>query len=334
MMNIKAPLQTGAEYDSVLKRDRWSRLTFLLLTVGILMLLFGAVGYKIGASVPISGAASFVTVAGMLIGLYGFTQVFPHYWIVVPQTAAAVTTNMLARGSNPNVPYGPGGHPKFPWETIGPDGNITLDILTTEFEETLPTMSGAVTVTGTIQVKVPLLLVLVFVGVKANTIEDGLKAMARSWLSTQLANEKAEDAVKKSKEMSDGLLAMFSEGAVAQWLEKHYGVVVVLTPISGIDFDVKTQQSRDALTKTNAMIQGIASMLGYADVAEYQKDLKTTKITPATAASARTDYLTLSGELKRTATDVNFSVNGGGNINEALLLAAAAGLMNNKGGGK
>jgi regulator of protease activity HflC (stomatin/prohibitin superfamily) len=298
---------TSYDFDHMLDRDRIGRWAFLLVTVIAVVFVPMLIGVLAGKILSFTSSKLYFGAAGFALGIFTMLKLFPRLWIVVPQTTAFVTTNQFAKaGANPNVPYGPGGHPAYPWELRAESGNITLDVLTISFKETVPTLDSAMIVDGTLQFKFALDRITTVVGIDVTTIEQGFVAQVNEQLSQDLATVTGDAAKNSIKVIRDDLRRTFmirpdgTYSREAQTLLDEYGIVVTGFQISSIDFPPKVQEVRDAVAEAGRVGEGIWKIMGYASQADFNEARQTGLITQQDIARARDDFLATSGNVKKT----------------------------------
>lgn len=317
------------DHDGMVERDRESRWLVLIISFTILILFPTWVGIKIGGIISFTDSWKFFGVTGLCVGLYTTLELFHRFWVVVPQTSAFVTINLFAsKTTNPNVPYGPGGHPTFPWESRDESGNISLDIMTASFHEKIATKDAAVIVDGNVQFKFSLGHITTVVGVDEDTIRHGFVDQMNEWFTERLCNKTGEEAKNSVKVLHNELEEEF-EGddpkSKKQMLLEEYGVVVTGFQISSIDFEPEVQRTRDAIEEIARIGDGVWKIMGFNSKNEFKKARASGKITENDISRARDDFLAASGNVKKEVRRID--VTGA----ESLGGAVMAGLV---GGGK
>ena len=314
------------DHDSMAKRDRAARWGFLILTVAVVIFPLTAVGIAVGGVIDFHSSKWIFGTAGFCFGVFSILKLFPRYWIVVPQTSAFVTTNQFApKGKNPNIPYGPGGHPAFPWELRAESGNITLDILTVSYHEKVPTKESEMIVDGTVQFKFSLGHITTVVGIDITTIEQGFIAQINEWLSQRLSDMDGAEAKNSIAKLRREIETEFEETRKDNLLEE-YGVLVTGFQLSSIDFPKAVQDVRDTIDEAKRIGEGIWLFMGFKSERAFASARKSGKITEQDVARARDDFLAASKNITKTVQRLD--ITGG----EGLAAAALAGMVGGKGG--
>jgi len=312
------------DHDNMVERNRKLRWGVLGATIIVVLLIPTSFGFATGNVLSFAGSNFLFSGIGFAVGVYLVGKAFPRFWVLVPQTTAFVTTNAFSKDGDPNIPYGPGAHPSFPWEQRAESGNITLDVLTIGFTETVPTKTTAVKVDGSVQFKFDLAHATTVVSLDKATIVQGFVDIVKSWISTRLAEETGELARKKVTKIRDEIEEHFKD-KIKEYLLKNYAIRVVSIPISGIDFSADVQKVRDATDEAKQAAKGVAFLLGFSSIKAMNEAIEKGVITQVEVSRARDDFLASSGNVKKEVRRVDVTgVDGVGG-------AVAAGLL---GGGK
>lgn len=285
------------DHDSHVARDRASRFWFFILTMTAAVGLPTLLGMALGNAFGFHGGRYLFGTFGFGFGLFVVIKLFPRYWVIVPQTAAFVTTNQLApAGGNPNIPYGPGGHFCFPWELRAESGNITLDTLTLSYDEEVPTATSTVTVHGSLQFKFLLTKIQRVVELDVSTIERGFLDMVHEFLSEFFSEMQGEDAKNHVKEVRERLEEYLKQER-AEVILTRFGARVEGVQISSIDLPPKVQEVRDALEEARTVSKAIWQMLGFSSKRTFDKARKDGKVTEEQVNRAREQFLVASGNV-------------------------------------
>ncbi len=295
-MNLEKENVMQYDHDSMVERDRFSRCALLVGSALVALFVPTLIGATIGSVVwsPYLFAS-----AGFSFGVYLIVKYFHRFWVVVPQTAAFVTTNQFSSpGANPNIPYGPGGHPAYPWELRAESGNITLDILTVSFKETVSTSTTSVIVDGSVQFKFDLAHITQVVGIDVTTVEQGFVAQINEWLSQRLSGMTGEVAKNSVRPLREEIEREF-EQTRKQMLLDEYGVRVTGFQISSIDFPPKVQETRDTIEESKRIAEGVRNLLGFKTKKAFEEARRSGAISESDVARARDDFLAASGNVKK-----------------------------------
>jgi hypothetical protein len=283
------------------KRNRAVRWGVLLTAVAVVIVIPTFLGWKVGVSLTEDwqhswGLPFLFGYFGFLAGANVMQRISPNFWVVVPQNSAFVTTAMLGRSSDdPNVPYGPGGHPALPWEMREESGNITLDIFTLPFQEVVPTADAAMVVDGFVQFKFRLSHINKAIGIDESTI-TGFVGQINEYLSDELANKTSDVAKAEVRVLRNKLETEF-ESVRADDLADEYGLMVTGFQITGIDFPKSVQDVKDAIAQAAEINAGVLKMAGCTQ-AELNAHLKDGTYTAQDVRKMREEFLTLSGKMK------------------------------------
>lgn len=292
-------MEKNYDYDAMTGRKTGRRWAFLIGTTITVLSITTAIGSAMMGALGFYASSLVGAAIGFSIGVTVMLKLFPRFWVVVPQTTAFVTTNQFApAGANPNIPYGPGGHPAFPWELRQESGNITLDNITVRVKEEVPTKTSAMIVDATMQFKFDLRRITTVVGIDESTIEQGLVAQVNEWLSNRLANEDGDDLRKQVRTIRDELVEEFTKTR-AELLLDEYGVRVTGFQIASIDFPPKVQEARDAVEELRKFNDVKHILLGFATPEDLAKAIAEKHITAADVARARDDFLASSGNITK-----------------------------------
>jgi hypothetical protein len=288
----------NADFDGMVERDRLIRWLFLIGSVLFVTVTCTGFGIATGNVIKFGGSQFLLGGIGFAIGVGVMGKLFPRYWVVVPQTSAFVTTNPFVHGTNPNIPYGPGAHPAFPWELRETSGNITLDILTLDYVEEVPTRSAAITVKGSVQFKFSLPHITQVVGIDVHTVEAGFASQINEWLSARLAQMTPDDAKNSIHALRAEIERNFKETRQTFFLDT-YGIQVIAIVIASMEFSAYVQTVRDGMDKAIYIADSVRIIMGYDSEVAFKQDLAAGKITKDEIARARDDLLVLSGNASK-----------------------------------
>lgn len=299
---VRTALQSRAAADWMMERKRGCRWAVLLVSLGLVLAIPTGIGSWMGLRFSSWILAYILGSAGFSVGVFTALKLFPRFWIVVPQSMAFVTTNLFtSRGDNPNIPYGPGGHPCFPWELREESGNISLDTMTLSFVEEVPTTTSAVIVTGSIQFNFSPTSITDVVGIDIEIIEQGFVDQVKEWLSDYLGKKEGDWAKKNVSLVRQTLQNEFQDlnGDTARKLLEEYVIIVTGVKISGIDFKPDVQKARDAADELARVNDVIWKLLGFADQTSFNAAVANKDITQQDIARARDDFMAASGNAKK-----------------------------------
>jgi hypothetical protein len=272
----------GVGKDSDLERDRFTRWIVFLLCTSTITLGSTAVGTSI------AGLPGFVV--GLAVGAKAVISLSKYFIIRVPQAQVFVTLNGLRTffgiPGDANVKYGTGDHVTYPWESRDEKGNLSLDIITLVYTESVPGKDSKLEVTGSMQFRVDIKLAERFIGVDQSTIVSGIVDLIKAAISGRLATKTADEAKAEIEQMNIDLLKKFGlaeEGAKdpnVSKLENVYGIELIAVTVTGIDLPQKVQETRDALDQAEHVLSGVAKMYGM-ELADLKTKLGNNGITTA-----------------------------------------------------
>lgn len=266
VIDIKPPHDKEIEEKDRGRFERWfSLLTTIAIVIVVPTGFFAFVGSLLN---------SFFTSVGLLIGIGvgGFIlSRLAHRLITYNPEWRAYVTNDGFKGTM--VPYGPGYHPSHAWEERTKTGNYALDVITQPFTVVVPTKTAALTGTGTFQYRVNIKRLKNFVGVNdQSTIDNGLVAFIKSYLTAKLADqdaEKARNSIEKiNQELTEEFMGHKPDGGVTPVeFEDAYGIITVNAILDGLAFSEAVQKTRDAIDEGEVLNKVVAAMLGISPAA-------------------------------------------------------------------
>lgn len=302
------------DHDGMVERNRFIRWTFMILVFSTTLFLTGAFGVEIGKLTELKNLDLLGGALGVSLGVYIVLKIFPRFWVVVPQTSAFVTVNMFSSAAaDPNVPYGPGGHPAFPWELRTESGNMTLDIMTFSFEEEVPTKDTMMQVKGTVQFKFALERITTVVGIDITTIEQGFIAQINEWFSNRLSSMSGADSKDSVTSLREEIETEFEETR-REMLLTEYGILVTGFQVASIDFPKAVQEVRDAVEEAARIGENIWKMMGFTSQAAFDKARENGTITEDAITRARDDILAASGNIKKEVRRIDITGMAGAGI--------------------
>ncbi len=288
---------TDFEHDEMVARSRVPRWGFLISTAFAAITTPVFIGTKAGGLLGFHSSSTLGACVGVGLGVFTLLKAFPRFWVVVPQTTAFVTTNQFApSGSNPNIPYGPGGHPSFPWEMRQESGNISIDVMTVSVREEVPTKGSKMVADVMMQFKFDLREIVRVVGIDVTTIEQGLVAEINEWLSNELAQMVGEEIRLNIIPIRKKLEEEFMRTRAADLLVK-YAVRVVSFQVASIDFPPKVQEARDTLDELKSLNESLHILLGYESTKALVAAIAKGDVKAVDVARAREDFLASSGNV-------------------------------------
>ncbi len=256
-------------HDSMVTRNRELRFLVFVVSMGLILFVPTLFGYLIGNAFDSGALRFFLGSLGFCLGVFAAFKVFPYFWIVVPQEMAFVTLNLFPFfGSNPNVPYGPGGHFCFPWERREERGNIPLEKQTFKFSEMIATQTSAVTVNGSLQFRHMLPSIERLAGVDASVINDGFLDEVKQFLNARVAPMDAVTA-KNSVIQIEGALEHILMVEHADRIAVELDAEVEGMQISSIDLPPDVQQTRDSAEEARAIGSSLWMFMGFPDQATF-----------------------------------------------------------------
>jgi len=326
--------EIGEDYDSAVKRDRWSRWAFLVISLVVFLagpglVVYGLIGIVI--EVPDLMVAPIMLVGAMLGGAI-FSNYLPNYIVSVPQIQGFVTVNnvmaLLGFKGVTDVVYGPGWHVSYPWEKRSEKSNFSLEVVTLEFEETVPGKDVRLIVTGALQVEAAVSRGARYIGIDEETLRKGGLEIIKGQISQDLHDKTGDQAKSMVIEETESLMDLFgikrtgqdkpkSENSkrdpdgtdstggktksVAEF-EKRYAVRTVAVTISGIDLPEDAQKTRDAVDEADKALTGVAAMFGYRNKDSLITAIESKVITPEQYLEMLDRFLAKSG-------DANMNIN-------------------------
>ncbi|HEX9608988.1 MAG TPA: hypothetical protein VGA06_02150 [Candidatus Paceibacterota bacterium] len=267
-IGYKRKVTDGMRHDRVLhdKRNRTGRWAVFVLATLLIIFLPVAIFTWVGQfffGLPQWGAA-----VGLVIGGSIYSYILPEYMLITVQLLRGFVTQNIFSGDR--IPYGPGWHPTYLWESREKKGNAPLDLITISISEEVPTKSGQALVKTSLQYMPNLRFITNFVGIDETTIRDGFAALIRSFLSSRLAGFTLEEARNNIGNLNDELESSFMTLAVdvkdsnvsAQEFEETYGIMTVILTIEGIDYPPAVQKTRDAKDEAEQQLGVVAQLYG------------------------------------------------------------------------
>lgn len=267
VIDIKPPRDSDIPSE---QRTRWTRWVHLLLTTvaifGLPMLLTFLLG-----SIFNDSFRNLLVLGGFVGGGLIYAYVAPRWLFVYnPAWNAHVTDNPIGGDM---IPYGPGLNPSLLWEQRSPDRNVPLSLITLLFELTVQSRTAQVKVTGTFQFRVDPEHLKNFVGVDdPTTIDKGLLAYVKSFITSRIAGIEADKALQNIEEFNRDLATNFmgyKPTVVAPGgtftpveFEIKYGIIVVNLIIDGLALAETAQETRDAVDEAKILHRVVAGLLG------------------------------------------------------------------------
>ena len=172
-------------------RNRSTRRLSAILAASTVMFSPALFGSFVGGSIFGPAGSWLFGVVGFGVGGYLLSNVVNRFFVYNEEGSAYVPNDAIW---GKNIPYGPGFHLSHFWEERNKDGNYKLEIATKTFEVSVQTTTANVTVTGSFQWRIDLALINRFIGINPSTVENGLLAFIKSFLTEELAKKDAEHA--------------------------------------------------------------------------------------------------------------------------------------------
>jgi hypothetical protein len=262
----------------------------------------------------------FGSFGSQLLGLAGFvgggiflSLISKRLFVYNEEWKAYVTNNPFG---GQNVPYGPGLHFSHLWEQRNKDGEYDLSVISKTFELKAQTQSANVTVTGSFQYRIDLANITKFIGVNPTTVENGLIAFIKSFLTQRLAQFDAEGARKNLGDINSDLKHMFVDEASE--IEVKYGIQTVNLFLETIQLPEEAQKTRNAVDETEQLMVVAAKISGYTTEA-YQKKRESGEISD----ERHMQFLNRAMAVSDNKTSINVNViegSGSGNVMPMLPL--------------
>ncbi|MCD5382369.1 MAG: hypothetical protein LR017_03630 [Candidatus Pacebacteria bacterium] len=259
----------GENYDGAIKRSRFLRWTFLIVSILTFLLLPGITLNWLGNLVfnTPQKLESLLSIIGALVGGLWFSNYFPNYLVVVPQVQGFVTVNnaksILGIPGKTYDEYGPGTHVAYPWEGRSSKSNYSLEVVTIDLEESVPGKDTQLITTGALQIEASLSRGSQFIGIDEDTIKKGALELIKAKLSDKLHNKTGDEAKGMIPQINDELAEIFKSDEWVTKFENIYGFRTVVINISGIDLPEDVQKTRDAVDEARQVLRGVAIMNGY-----------------------------------------------------------------------
>lgn len=261
----KVDIQIQIPKDEVVERDRFIRWAVdILLTVLTLYIPYQTMAY-------VGGVLEHPLVGGFIgfgIGVWLLGLLMPRMLVDNPEWSGYVTQNPFGGGTM--SAYGPGTHPALPWEERNAAGNYSLQVITRPFTLTSPTKTSAVTIEGRLFYNASLRYLRNAVGVDKEIVEEGNIAFISSHLIPKLGGMDAEDAIKKTPEISQKLNEDFRDAPALtgtgvktpEEFEQKFGYSTAAIVIDKIAYAPKVQEALDAVSEARKMNEIASELLG------------------------------------------------------------------------
>jgi len=309
--------------DSLLKRDRTGRL--IVLIAWIIFLLF--VPPFVGAQISSDWFGNIVP--GLLLGFVVTamaSSTLARFFVKVGALRAFVTVDLLQTFINQRsgsagpdekvyVPYGPGLHISFPWESRGAAQNIPLEEMSEDFKVTVQLRQGPVHIKGSVRLRPDITKLVPFLGGVASIVSEVTDLIESKIIQYLGHNENVFEVLTSVKDLNSYLNREFAIGkggsGVAEF-EDRFGVNVGDVTVAEILPSEEVQKTMAGLTEAQVIAEGTAILMGYKN-AEGVKRAKTRGlVTQDDINKARDRFMAASDNIKMDldANEYTFKIEG------------------------
>lgn len=266
----RTPEQLVVE-DSSVTRDRIGRALFgLIFSISIILAPAFLLG-KLSADFfdyHVPG-----TFLGGSLGMLAVGYMLDHMIVRVDLNRAFVTVDNLRaffKRKDVYTLYGPGFHLSYPWEAREERYNVSLDEVGEDFEFTIITSTGPVTIYGSYRIrprftKEELVAFLGGVAQIAKELSDIIGAFAYGQIapltSDQAKNRIAQLNLKLKEKFEHGTKG--AKDTEVSNFEERFGIVVGDVTVAEIRMTKEAETTRAGLDEALNVMQGVAVMLGY-----------------------------------------------------------------------
>lgn len=265
--NVTAPaerLVPPTDRDAV--RDRFSRMLSVLITVILsyaVPTVFGvAVGYNFG-----SNGMWFFGLIGFGVGGYFLMKISKRLFVYNEENHAYVTNNPL---TGENVPYGPKASFSHPWEQRNQEDEYDLQVISVKFSLPAQTGTSNLIVDGMFQYRINLANITTYIAVNPGTVQDGLLAFIKTFLSQTLAGYDLEGARKNIGKINAALKEKFIYEEAASDIQLKNGINTVNILLTALELPPQVQATRNSVDEAQQLMRVVASLAGMSEE-DYKK---------------------------------------------------------------
>ncbi|PIR86487.1 hypothetical protein COU13_00710, partial [Candidatus Kaiserbacteria bacterium CG10_big_fil_rev_8_21_14_0_10_43_70] len=298
--------------DSLLARDRSSRLIVLIAWIIFLLIVPSFIGARI--SYDWFGYSTPGALLGLAMTIFIATATLPRFFVKVSALRAFVTVDLLqtfinqrSGSAGPNervyVAYGPGLHISFPWESRDSAQNVSLEEVSEPFQVTVQLKQGPIHIKGSVRLRPDITKLVPFLGGVASIVSEVTDLIESKIIQRLGGKENIFEVLTSVRDLNDYLHEQFAVGeggdGVAEF-EERFGVNVGDVTVAEILPSEEVQKTMAGLAEAQIIAEGTAILMGYKN-AEGVKRAKTRgTVTQNDINKARDRFMAASDNIKMT----------------------------------
>jgi hypothetical protein len=294
-----------APSDKDVQRNRIGRTIFFIFSLIFILFTPTVIG-MIVASFLESNLISIGAGVGLAVGIgVILPAVVPYILVIVPKWQGLTTQNIFG---GEIIVYGPGLHPRFPWEQIEDIDHHSLRLTTSGRDETYPTIDGEMKTNYSFQWAPRLRSLHIFRGVDEATVNRGFGDVLSEFLSQRFGGETGESVKKNQQKIAMDLKHSFmgregqeptAEEAMyleqRRLMEDRYGIDIAVVSLGDVDFSEDVQKARQTKAVIDNLSAGVADALGRKSYEEVEAELKAGTLSEASFNAAWDRVMVING---------------------------------------
>jgi hypothetical protein len=242
---------------------------------------------------------------GIPVGVFMLGAMLPKIVFHVGAMQALVSFNPL---NGAMTTYGPGWHPRYPWENVKASSNVSLKEVAESLVETFPTKDAAVEAKLTYGYRASVENLHNFSAAPLTTIDDAVRSALKSALAERAGRSSFVDLVGHEAEIGQELFRVLTEPTQNASIQNRYGIEVLFVTVNRFHLSERVQGALGSIAENQAFEKIVAAQCAFGTVEEFRKACADGRVSASALSSAR-DYalLLLRKKVKKTILHLDVS---------------------------
>lgn len=243
-------------------------------SASIAALVPGTIGAMLLGIVPITGSTSLGFILGASAGQYYFAKLIPEFFVRTSQVMKFVATSPYVglfpwmKGKSPNIVFPEGTLiPTVPFLGREARGNVPMELITLNFQFSVPGKEEEIFVNCTYQYRVDPDQAAGYVGFSDTTILAGIVPMIKGQIAAEIEGKDLDQAKSLRPGLNVSLTKTFGGKSARSRtkFEKTYCIISENVVIEQFSVSADVQKARDAVGQSVQQMRAVAKMLNLSE---------------------------------------------------------------------